>query len=323
MGRSSLIVGIDEAGYGPVLGPLVVSAAIFETDGDSPTTDLWEVLSEVPVRKPGKGASEGLVVGDSKQVYSSGKGLAALEAGVLTFAAVAPTPPPTSREGLLAAFGWPGLEVPPECPWYSTPGVPLPVESRDLPYVTPLAGVTERAGLRFHGFLTRPVFVPEYNRQVEELGNKSHLLFAASSSLAEETGRRFPDIDECLFLYDKQGGRNAYGPLLLARFPDYGLLEEYESREGSSYQLLSKGRRHTHRFAMKGDDKHFPIALASMCSKYVRELFMKEFNAFWRQHLPDLRPTAGYYTDAQRFLADTGELRRSLSIPDGALVRSR
>jgi len=323
MSGSSLIVGIDEAGYGPVLGPLVVSATIFEADADRPHTDLWEALSEVPVRKPGKGAGEGLVVGDSKQVYSTGKGLAALEAGVLTFAAVAPDPAPASLEDFLTAFGWPGLEVPSECPWYFATSVPLPVESQDLHYVAALGAAMERAGLRFHGFLTRPVFVPEFNRQVEKLDNKSHLLFAVSSSLAEEAGRRFPDIDEGLFLYDKQGGRNAYGPLLLPRFPDYGFLVEYESRAESSYQLLSKGRRHTHRFTMKGDDKHFPIALASMCSKYIRELFMREFNSFWLQHRPDLRPTAGYYTDAQRFLAETEELRRALGIEDGTLIRSR
>ena len=323
MANPKLIVGIDEAGYGPVLGPLVVSATIFEADADRPHTDLWEALSEVPVRKPGRGAAGALIVGDSKQVYSSGRGLAALEAGVRTFAAATSAPLPASLGDFLTTFGGPGLEVPSECPWYSATRVPLPVESPDLPCLAALNAAMQRAGLRFHGFLTRPVFVPEFNRQIEKLDNKSHLLFAVSSSLAEEAGHRFPGIDECLFLYDKQGGRNAYGPLLLARFPDYGYLVEYESRAESSYQLLSKGRRHTHRFAMKGDDRHFPIALASMCSKYVRELFMREFNAFWRQHLPGLRPTAGYYTDAQRFLTETEELRRSLGIEDGTLIRVR
>ena len=32
------------------------------------------------------------------------------------------------------------------------------------------------------------------------------------------------------------------------------------------------------------------------------ELFMAEFNAFWRKHLPELKPTAGYPTDAARYL---------------------
>ena len=31
---------------------------------------------------------------------------------------------------------------------------------------------------------------------------------------------------------------------------------------------------------------------------------MLGLNEFWRQEAPNLRPTAGYYTDAQRYLRD-------------------
>jgi len=47
-----------------------------------------------------------------------------------------------------------------------------------------------------------------------------------------------------------------------------------------------------------------PTALASMVSKYTRELLMARFNAFFSHHAPGVRPTAGYATDAARFRAD-------------------
>jgi hypothetical protein len=323
MGKPSLLVGIDEAGYGPVLGPLVVSASVFEADSDLLGSDLWQALKAVPVHRPGKASAGDLVVGDSKQVYSSGRGLAGLETGVLAFASLAARPCPGSLAQFLQVFALQGVTPPADCSWYSTGDVPLPAEAGEPTCLVPLRTGLKDAGLRFLGFRVRPVFEPEFNDAIEKLGNKSHLLFEVSASLAQEAGRRFPDPRECLFLYDKQGGRNAYGPLLLARFPDCGFLVERESHRESSYQLLSNGRRSIHRFVLGGDDRHFPIALASMCSKYVRELLMKQFNAFWLSRRPNLRPTAGYYTDGQRFLAETADLRRSLGIGDRALIRAR
>ena len=46
-----------------------------------------------------------------------------------------------------------------------------------------------------------------------------------------------------------------------------------------------------------------PAALASMTSKYLRELAMRAFNEFWCGRVHDLAPTAGYPRDARRFFA--------------------
>jgi hypothetical protein len=43
------------------------------------------------------------------------------------------------------------------------------------------------------------------------------------------------------------------------------------------------------------------VALASLVSKAVRELWMDVFNGYWRARLPGLRRTAGYPVDAARF----------------------
>ena len=38
-----------------------------------------------------------------------------------------------------------------------------------------------------------------------------------------------------------------------------------------------------------------------MACKYLREVCMRQFNRFWAKHVPGLKPTAGYPTDAKRF----------------------
>jgi hypothetical protein len=76
-------------------------------------------------------------------------------------------------------------------------------------------------------------------------------------------------------------------------------------------------------FCEKAESQCLPVAVASMLSKYIREALMVRFNAFWKQHLPDVTPTAGYYQDGSRFLADIHDKRLELGIPDDLLIRAR
>jgi len=77
-------------------------------------------------------------------------------------------------------------------------------------------------------------------------------------------------------------------------------------------------------FLAKGESHHLPIALASMVSKYLRELFMRLLNRFWAERVGDrLVPTAGYYTDGQRFLADIDQALAAMNVDRRLLIRSR
>ena len=60
-----------------------------------------------------------------------------------------------------------------------------------------------------------------------------------------------------------------------------------------------------------------------MTAKYLRELAMLAFNGFWKERLPELKPTAGYPDDAKRFQADIQSAFTEMNLPLEHLWRKR
>ena len=80
----AVLVGIDEAGFGPILGPLVVSSSTFLLPKSLVEKDLWQELkSSVAERRRGMGGR--ILISDSKKAYSKSIGIKHLERTVLTF----------------------------------------------------------------------------------------------------------------------------------------------------------------------------------------------------------------------------------------------
>ena len=105
---------------------------------------------------------------------------------------------------------------------------------------------------------------------------------------------------------------------LASRFP---LLERAESRNESTYHLQDLGRL---RFVLDGDRIHPPVGLASMFGKYVRELFMRSLNAFFRHRFPGQEPVSGYGDPLTgRLIRRARPLLESESIPETCFLRER
>ena len=99
-------VGIDEAGYGPKLGPLTMVAVVAEGIGDGiDRPDLWVDLKANVARAGSKGGEHKLWVDDSKRLYSRSAGIGRLEAATFALLQAARRDPPARLSELLEALG--------------------------------------------------------------------------------------------------------------------------------------------------------------------------------------------------------------------------
>lgn len=329
---TATIVGIDEAGYGPLLGPLVVSAVAFDVPasllgsaqdgGDGP--DLWKILSATIARKPNLRRPR-LAVADSKLLHGKVEtptGVGLLERAALTFLAVADRRPTTLR-GLLRVVCPDVLPALAEYPWYTAADIELPVDCSPGDIATQanaLRGNMTGTGVRFLGAWVEVLPEGHFNRLVGATHNKAVVLFTQNARLMQRIADRLGHRTLHIWA-DRHGGRTSYLRPLMRAFDDAQLEVVDESPERSSYRLTRPCGCWNLRFVTKGETRHLPIALASIFSKYIRELFMACFNRYWCGQMPDLRPTAGYSQDGRRFLSDIGSILERQGLDRTRLVR--
>ena len=320
-----LLAGIDEAGYGPRLGPLVVTLASFGTHD----TSIEERLLPAAGRDAGAGTDR-LRVDDSKKIFHGKRGLASIERTALSFWFAARGRLPVDVGDLLSKSAMePDLSATlAECAWYGPEPLkrPLPLAAdgdRIARSAALLAATLKREKVDFRGFKCRVVPEPLFNRGVASCDNKAffHAGLVLDLIIHAQEPKEGPHRN--LFLVDKLGGRDHYESLLAERFHAARLAVEEEGRALSRYTIKKGPKRMEVHFIRSGDSLHFPVALASIFSKYVRELFMSLFNAYWEGIEPGIPPTAGYPGDASRFLGAVGKAAARAGIDLEELIRRR
>jgi len=284
-----IIIGTDEAGYGPNLGPLVASITAWEADMQN-LECLYEPLKHA-----------GIPIDDSKKLYHSGS-LATLEASLLASLRASSQESPLERHTSITPIA--------------------NDEEKIIRLSEKFESILQQHHVRLLDMQYRCVEPKEFNQLLDRFDSKGTLLSNVTLCLIAEQLERLPQGKDIFILCDKHGGRNHYLDILSEFFPDEFIQVVQQSRQSSVYRLALANRKLEFRFVAKGET-HLPIALASMLSKYHRELAMIRFNAFWQSHLPDLRPTAGYPEDAKRFKQQIAEVQKRLGIADDALWRRR
>ena len=370
-----ILIGMDEAGYGPHLGPLVVAATAWHVDDSHWNADISPIKkstrkrtaratagsnSAVAVAKPRSASSSAAVaanpkshpvdlyrvlrnivakrgsdrripIADSKVLYSPGLGLRQLERGLHAVLRTMQQTLSCWSEIVHYCGADPDGRHSRVC-WPDGSNCKLPIDAADDELGRLEARMTkacDSARVRPLLIRARLVFPEQFNDVVAHYGTKgaalSHFTIGLLREVVDAVIRQPPVPSPQPPIHtvcDKHGGRNFYTAILQHHFSEHWIAPVYESHAESHYEWGEPESRMRVVFQVNGE-RFLPTALASMTAKYLRELAMRAFNEFWRTHLPELKPTAGYYRDAWRFKKEIADKQRELKIDDHLIWRAR
>jgi len=327
--------GVDEAGLGPLLGPLTVGYSVLRWPqsrgrrNPSPWVRLRGAVARSVDGAPGR-----LVVTDSKVVFTRDPaGHRRLESTALAFLAqrrAARAIPQSGRELLACAppASRPSAHVLARHPWYDDLPERLPMwvdEAELLGHAARLAAALGSSGLDVLDAGVRTVPEGELNDSYDSTDNKALTLWRKASGLFEHLWESHAGEGLALVV-DRHGGRMRYDEHLVDLFPLTTVTTLRETPRDSEYVVReprSDGRWMRIRFVQRADERHFAVALASCLAKYAREACMGAFNRYFGGLQPDLKPTAGYYNDALRWLEEARPALERAALDRRYVVRER
>lgn len=344
-----IYAGIDEAGYGPMFGPLVVGRMVLAVPSAEVGAQaarewygpvLWEKLS-LAVCRDLTGRRGRIAVNDSKKLHTAKnktheqtnphKHIEHLERGVLAFASLKGEKPGHLGEWL-DALGERTHRDPALLPWYA-PGddhgdgagwtpLPLACSTGEIGVARAMLSTAAGAcGLSVIDLAADVVFEDRFNRLVAATRSKASTSFTFVAGHLDAIWKQYGE-HRPVVVVDRQSGRMHYRELLSYTFPDALMTVLEENPQVSAYRLTAGERAMTVRFEVESEQRHMPVALASMVCKYTRELLMSRFQAWFRRRAPHVKPTAGYALDAKRFWHEIQPVLPDLSIDPAILARS-
>ena len=392
----TLIIGTDEAGYGPNLGPLVVAATAWRVEATPANAAVYletavaaaqrdtEALWPEKSRQRGNRRASGRTVplwADSKHIYRAGAGFCALEQGVLVALSLVNDPDadtfahaghaghagpvirspvnqtntvPRQWPSLEAALGQIGPEIadcrtsgvasesgrdPSTTQWALLPTLCLPHQADADACCARAAGmrmILDALGVSLVAVACRAIYPAEFNALLRQGLNKSDILSRTTLALAASL-RTKANAEPALIWCDRHGGRKHYSALVAQHFGGTLVQTLAETPARSAYRVPAQAKADpTHAKAdlnqaqaanldiefNVGGESQVPVAVASMTAKYIRELAMHAFNAFWSSRSPGLNPTAGYPADALRWRCDARDAIAEAGVRDKDLWRS-
>jgi ribonuclease HII len=308
-----LVVGVDENGLGPRLGPLVVTAVAVEADG--------ERAAKVALGRPGRAFATR--INDSKKLVSyKERALGEAWARVLAGAVAMPTSSPADL-----VFG---LSLEPEaflrepCPTdgdhaqqcFGAHGEAFEASAELLGQVRSDLVRLEKRGLRLVSVRVSMICTRRLNDAAARRTTRFQVDLHAMERLVLEA--RTKSGSDVVAVCGKVGGydryANAFGPLA-------GRLHAVvcEGRARSEYALPGLGRL---AFVRDADARHLVVCLASLVGKYVRDLVTARVVRHHKRSLPHLPMVSGYHDPVTaRFIADTDDVRRASGFPSDCFER--
>lgn len=294
------IVGVDENGLGPRLGPLVATAAMLKVENYRKNE-----FSEI---------GRNLGVNDSKTTSGFGR-MSAVEGIALALTERLYGRSPSDIDELLLLIALDSLNTLHSlCPSGSkeqcwSQKISLPAFGGQIEKGRLVLSRLDVAGIHIVEVRSAVTCAALLNSQVQKLGSKftvdlalfERLVLACRDSAAT-------DVEAYCGLV---GGIRKYARYFqhLSR-QAVDTLEEIPGR--SAYRVQGVGSL---AFEVNADAHHLPVSLASMVGKYVRELIMERQNRYYLARDPLLRRVSGYHDpNTKDFIDRSLPLRKRLGI---------
>jgi ribonuclease HII len=321
----AILAGIDEAGFGPILGPLVVSSAVFSVPDEQLSKGLWQILRKSVGLKKSHLAGR-LLITDSKKAFTQALGIGHIQRTTLACLKCLDKEPATLPQ-LLSMLCPTYIQHLKHYPWYEkVADYRLCFDGEDIAIASSVfANDLSDNGMRLVDMRSVCLDVEQYNNMVAAVKNKSNVLFSVTAQLIQaawDSPEANADGDLHIII-DRQGGRTHYRRGLQLMFEGMELAILKETDKVGSYQLMKGKRKMTLHFVVAADRKYLPVSLASMVSKYLRELMVDNINRYFTSFNSDLKPTAGYWQDGLRFIRDLNSLIPHVAYNSNQLIRSR
>lgn len=318
---STLVIATDEAGYGPMIGPLVIVATAWKLPAAVSLETAAQRLAQ-PLTIDGLGP---LWVDDSKKIFKPPRPGAAVVKPAIDWLSEAAAhwlrlpDPATNLDSWLRQVAADDAADLLATPWYhssnrlawsaaSRPArgrqaagsnphdqqgqqqIPGPAEAADQVY-QPLIDHWSAGGLQLVGQAARVIDAETLNLWLDTAGNKSDLLGATTSRLAIELLQSMIDrhqqdgpIERLSIHSDRLGGRAYYGAMLQHQLPDRMLMVLAETSQRSSYRLIADDQGLPPlewHFSVSGD-QFPPVAMSSVIAKSTRERLMGRLNGYFQ-----------------------------------------
>jgi len=307
------VVGVDENGLGPRLGPLVVTAVTVTAED--------ERAAKVALGRPGRAFAAR--INDSKKLVTyKENALGEAWARVLGAALGGPVGSPAELVGGLSLDPEARLREP--CPpdddhvrqCFATDGEAFEADETLLRSVRSDLGRLEKRGLRLASVRVAIVCTRRLNDAAARGTTRFQVdLHAMERLVLDARARGERDV---IAVCGKVGGydryADAFGPLS-------GRLHAAvcEGRARSEYALPGLGRM---AFVRDADQRHLVVCLASLVGKYVRDLLTARAVRHHKRTLPHLPMVSGYHDPVTtRFIEDTAHVRVASRFPQECFER--